>query len=152
MKKLVKTLSFFLPILLFFQCKPYQPEGQGLIGTITWIEGNQMPMIQDGENPEKGAKKVERTLHIFPLTNISDVKVEEGLITSIATTKIKEVKTDGSGKYAVDLSPGRYTVLTVEEDGLFASIFDGEGNIQPVTVKENEWTLLDILINYKAYY
>lgn len=111
-----------------------------------------MPMIQDGENPEKGAKKVERTLHIFPLTNISDVKVEEGLITSIATTKIKEVKTDGSGKYAVDLSPGRYTVLTVEEDGLFASIFDGEGNIQPVTVKENEWTLLDILINYKAYY
>lgn len=152
MKKLLTPFIYLLAFLFLVQCKPYQPEGQGIIGTITWIEGNQMPMIQDGENPEKGAKKVERTLHIFPLTNISDVKVEEGLITSIATTKVKEVKTDGSGKYAVDLSPGRYTILTVEENGLFASIFDGEGNIQPVTVKENEWTLLDILINYKAYY
>lgn len=151
--KIVLNLFLFsLITLTLMYCKPYVPEGQGIIGTITWIEGNQMPKIQSGENTEETAKKVERTVQIFPLTNISDVKVEDGLITAIASKKVKEVKTDGTGKYAVDLSPGRYSVLTVEENGLFASIFDGEGNIQPVTVKENEWTLLNILINYKAYY
>ncbi|MBN3582844.1 carboxypeptidase regulatory-like domain-containing protein [Algoriphagus aestuarii] len=152
----MKTRSTYLMIFMILigmtYCKPYQPEGQGLVGTITWLEGNMMPAIQDGEDPEKNAEKVERTVQIFPLTNVSDVKVENGLITSIATQKIKEVKTDGSGKYAIDLSPGRYTVVTVEEGGLFANIFDGEGNIQPITIKENEWTLLDIQINYKAFY
>lgn len=152
MKRLLTFLFLITPIIFFTQCQPYQPEGQGVIGTITWVEGNQMPMIQDGEDIEKSAKKVERTIYVYPLTNISDVKVEEGLITSIATKKVKEVKTDGSGKYAIDLSPGRYTLLTKEENGMFASIFDGEGNIQPVTIKENEWTLVDIQINYKAFY
>ncbi|MEN2281495.1 carboxypeptidase regulatory-like domain-containing protein [Algoriphagus sp. SE2] len=149
---LLKLFGFSLIILSFAACRPYVPEGQGIIGTITWIEGNQMPMIQNGEDPSNKAKKVERVIQIYPLTNIADVKMEEGLITAIATKKIKEVKTDGTGKYAIDISPGRYTILTVEEDGLFANIFDGEGNIQPVTVKEKEWTLLDILINYKAFY
>jgi hypothetical protein len=152
MNRLLKILGLAMILLTLSQCKPYVPEGQGIIGTITWIEGNQMPMIQDGEDPTNQEKKVEREIQIFPLTNISDVKIEEGLITSIATKKIKVVKTDGTGKYAIDLSPGRYTILTVEENGLFANIFDADGNIQPVTVKENEWTLLDILINYKAYY
>ncbi len=152
MKRLLKLLVLSLMLVSFYQCKPYVPEGQGIIGTVTWIEGNQMPMIQDGEDPSKEAKKVERTIQIFPLTNLSDVKVEDGLITSIASKKIKEVKTDGTGKYAIDLTPGRYSIFTVEEDGLFANIFDGEGNIQPVTVKENEWVLLDIEINYKAFY
>ncbi|WP_296701010.1 carboxypeptidase regulatory-like domain-containing protein [Algoriphagus sp.] len=152
MKMFLKLIGLFLIVLTMSKCKPYVPEGQGIIGTVTWIEGNQMPMIQDGEDPSKEAKKVERSIQIYPLTNIADVKVEEGLITSIASKKIKEVKTDGTGKYAIDISPGRYTILTVEENGLFANIFDGEGNIQPVTVKENEWTLVDILINYKAFY
>lgn len=152
MKTLSQYLGLFVLLIGMTYCKPYQPEGQGVVGTITWLEGNMMPSIQDGEDPEKEAQKVERTVQIFPLTNISDVKVEDGLITSIATKKIKEVKTDGSGKYAIDLSPGRYSVVTVEEGGLFANIFDGDGNIQPITIKENEWTLLDIQINYKAFY
>ncbi|EAZ80877.1 carboxypeptidase-like regulatory domain-containing protein [Algoriphagus machipongonensis] len=152
MKRLANLFLLATLFLSLFQCTPYQPEGQGVVGTITWIEGNQMPKIGDEKEEDASEVLVKRKVQVYPITNISDVKVENGLITGIATEMVKEVTSDEEGKYALDLSPGRYTVVTVEEDGLFANIFDGEGNIQPVTIKENEWVLLDILINYKAVY
>jgi hypothetical protein len=78
--------------------------------------------------------------------------VEEGLFTAVAGEPITEVESNESGVYSIQLSPGRYSVFIVEEDGLFANIFDGDGNVNPVTVKENEWTLLDVVVNYKAVY
>ena len=152
MKRLANLFLLATLFMSLFQCAPYQPEGQGVVGTITWIEGNQMPKIGDEKEEDASEVLVKRKVQVYPITNISDVKVENGLITGIATEMVKEVTSDEEGKYDLDLSPGRYTVVTVEEDGLFANIFDGEGNIQPVTIKENEWVLLDILINYKAVY
>jgi hypothetical protein len=114
-----------------------------------------MPTISDSgtesKNDPKG-KPVKRTIRIYPLIKISDMSVEDGLVKSLAAKPITEIETDESGKYSLQLSPGRYSIFTVEEGGLFANIFDGEGNVQPVTVKEGEWTLLDIVINYKAVY
>lgn len=142
-------------VFTFTQCKPYQPEGQGITGQITWLEGNLMPTISDSGNESKKESQgvpVKRTLRIYPLLKISDMSMENGLFKSLAAKPITEIETDEFGKYSLQLSPGRYSVFTVEEDGLFANTFDGEGNVQPVTVKEGEWTLLDIVINYKAVY
>jgi hypothetical protein len=154
MNRLFFVLAFFFAPFTFQSCKPYKPEGQGITGTITWLEGNQMPTITDTENPDErpAAKPIQRTLRIYPLIQFEDLKVEQGLYTAIAEKPLTEVQTDENGKYSVQLSPGRYSVFVVEEDGLFANIFDGEGNVQPVTVKENEWTLLDIEVNYQAVF
>lgn len=152
----MKRLFLFLIILstgiLFQNCKPYQPDGQGITGTVTWLEGNQMPMVTESGNSDSKstAKPIQRTVRFYPLIQFADLKIENGLYTAVAEKPITEVKTDENGKYSVQLSPGRYSVFVVEEGGLFANIFDGEGNVQPVTVKENEWTLLDISVNYKA--
>ncbi|MEB2781287.1 carboxypeptidase regulatory-like domain-containing protein [Algoriphagus sp. C2-6-M1] len=155
MNQLVKLLFASAFTLMLFQCAPYQPEGQGVVGLVTWLEGNQMPTIAVTGKKNKNTtigEPVKRTLRIYPLMNISDVTLENGLFKSVAAKPITEVETDENGQYTVNLSPGRYSILTVEEGGLFANIFDGEGNIQPVTVKENEWTLLDVVVNYKAAY
>jgi len=154
MKKLVLILLFFSSVLLLQHCKPYQPEGQGITGTVTWVEGNQMPTISNSPDTtsKSAAQPIKRTVRIYPLIQFEDLKVENGLYTAIAEEPLTEVETDEKGKYSIQLSPGRYSVFVVEEGGLFASIFDGEGNVQPVTVKENEWTLLDIEVNYKAAY
>lgn len=152
MRKLVAILLFLSSAILLQNCKPFQPEGQGITGTVTWIEGNQMPMVSDSGDTasKKAAKPVKRHLRIYPLIQFEDLKVENGLYTAVAEKPLTEVETDEKGKYSVQLSPGRYSIFVVEEGGLFANIFDGEGNVQPVTVKENEWTLLDIEVNYKA--
>lgn len=159
MNQLVKLLFAASFTLILFQCAPYQPEGEGVVGKVTWVEGNQMPMIAEAE-PENDKKEkratigepVKRTLRVYPLMKISDVNLENGLFTSVAAKPITEIETDENGSYTLNLNPGRYTILTVEDGGQFASIFDGDGNIQPVTVKEGEWTLLDIVVNYKAAY
>ncbi len=140
--------------ILVMSCKPYQPAGQGITGTISWIEGNHMPMMtEDGKADVKAdPKPIQRTVRIFPLIKFSDLKMEEGLFTAIAEKPVAEVESNQKGVYSIQLSPGRYSVFIVEEDGLFANIFDGEGNVNPVTVRENEWTLLDVVVNYKAFY
>ena len=156
MNQLLRMLFASAFTLLLFQCAPYQPEGQGVVGLVTWQEGNQMPMITEDAKEGKKDKRitvgdpVQRTVRVYPLLKISDVTLENGLFQSVAAKPITEIETDEDGRYSINLSPGRYSILTVEEDGLFASIFDGEGNIQPITIKENEWTLLDIVVNYKA--
>jgi len=152
MRKLVVILLFLSSAILLQHCKPYKPEGQGITGTVTWIEGNQMPTISDSADTasKSAVKPIQRTVRFYPLIQFEDLKVENGLYTAVAEKPITEVETDENGRYSVQLSPGRYSVFVVEEGGLFASIFDGEGNVQPVTVKENEWTLLDIEVNYKA--
>jgi hypothetical protein len=154
----MKEMFFFGSILfagiLVMSCKPYQPAGQGITGTISWIEGNHMPMMtEDGKADVKAdPKPIQRTVRIFPLIKFSDLKMEEGLFTAIAEKPVAEVESNQKGVYSIQLSPGRYSVFIVEEDGLFANIFDGEGNVNPVTVRENEWTLLDVVVNYKAFY
>ncbi|SFT90103.1 hypothetical protein SAMN04489724_2658 [Algoriphagus locisalis] len=158
MNQLPKLLFASAFTLLLFQCAPYQPEGQGVVGLVTWQEGNQMPMMNEDDEEGKKDKRVtvgepvKRTLRVYPLIKISDVTLENGLFQSVAAKPITEIEMDENGRYSINLSPGRYSILIVEEGGLFASIFDGDGNIQPVTVKENEWTLLDIVVNYKAAY
>ena len=153
MNKLLYLVIFFVGMFLI-SCKAYKPEGQGIIGTVTWVEGNQMPTISDSEStPDRiSPKPIKRTIQIYPLLKFEDLKVEDGLYTAVAAEPLQTVETDEKGKYSLQLDPGRYSVLVVEEGGLFASIFDGESHVQPVTVKENEWTLLDIEVNYKATY
>lgn len=156
MNQLLKILFASAFTLMLFQCAPYKPEGQGIVGLVTWQEGNQMPMITEDGNEGKKDKRaivgvpVKRTVRVYPLIKISDVTLENGLFQTVAVKPITEIQTDENGRYSINLSPGRYSIVTVEGDGLFANIFDGDGNIQPVTVKENEWTLLDIVVNYNA--
>lgn len=154
MKEIFFLLAFLFAGFIIISCKPYKPEGQGITGTITWLEGNQMPMMTEDGKPDskQGPTAIQRMVRIYPLIKFSDLKMEDGLFTAVAEKPISEVETSESGKYSVQLSPGRYSVFIVEENGLFANIFDGEGNVNPVTVKENEWTLLDVVVNYKAVF
>ncbi len=154
MNTLILKASILFIGLILTSCKPYKPDGQGITGTITWIEGNQMPMMtEDGKADKKsGPTPIKRNIRVYPLIKFSDLKMEDGLFTGLVEEPITEVESDKNGKYSIQLSPGRYSLFVVEENGLFANIFDGEGNVQPVTVKEDEWTLLDVVVNYKAVY
>ncbi|MFN3997026.1 carboxypeptidase regulatory-like domain-containing protein [Algoriphagus sp.] len=154
MNSLSLLASILFTGILLTSCKQYKPEGQGITGTVTWLEGNHMPMMTEDRkaNTKAGPKPIQRNVRIYPLTKFSDLKMEEGLFTAIAKKPVAEVESNESGVYSIKLSPGRYSVFIVEEEGLFANIFDGEGNVNPVTVKENEWTLLDVVVNYKAVF
>jgi hypothetical protein len=132
-------------------------EDQGVSGKVTWLEGNQMPSIKSEDqksNPPERTKgnPVVRVIKVYPVVNMADARLEDGLFQSIAGNPIAEVTSDENGDYSLILPVGKYSLFTVEEDGLFANSFDGNGNIEPLIIKKGEWVTRNLVINYKAYF
>lgn len=126
------------------------PIEQGIAGKVIWKSGNQMP--SPDAPPSKG-RGVERTVYVYELTNGSQAKTIDGVFhTNIQTNLVTQVDTDADGNFAVSLKPGRYSLFTKEEKGLYANLFDGQNNIFPVEVQEGQVTDVEFLINYNASY
>lgn len=143
-------------VVVAASCKPTKPITQGLQGQVFWVEGNLMPQVsEDGrEAPlETEAKRgVARVLRIHSLTRLDQVSVGDFLIGSIQTDQVAELETESDGTFQIELPVGRYSVFTVEEEGYFANVFDRDNHINPIEVKEGEWSFLEIIINYRAVY
>lgn len=152
----MKFLIFSAIIVLAAVTKRCEPTiDQGLAGEVRWLEGNLMPTI--GEEPETDDEKrkgepVQRELHIYELTTMDEATAEGTFFYDIQSPLVKTVESDKDGYFQVELPAGRYSVFVQEEEGLFANIFDGEGNINPVEIKNDEVTKITIEINYKAAY
>ena len=142
-----------LLILLWFTmtaCAVSQNISHGITGKITWYEGDRMPGVNRPMNP---GKPVRRTLYIYDLTNQREAVSRDGIFYSdLETRLIKKAKSDPSGNFSVSLPSGKYSVFVKEEQGLFANMLDGAGNINPVEVTEDSVTEMDIRVDYKAYY
>lgn len=128
---------------------------QGLAGQVIWFEGDMMPTIND--EPDVNRKRfkgepVQRVLHIHQLTTMDEATSEGPFFKDIKTELVATVETNEEGEFSISLPTGQYSVFVVEEEGLFANLFDGEGYINPVEVKEGEITPMKIEVNYKAAY
>jgi hypothetical protein len=150
-------LTSIVILLTLTACKSMKTEAQGVSGKVTWLEGNQMPTIKSEDQKSNSSgrikgKPIVRVIKVYPLVNMADARLEDGLFQSIAGDPIAEVSSDGNGDYSLFLPPGNYSLFTVEENGLFANSFDGNGNIEPLIVKKGEWVRRDLVINYKAYF
>lgn len=123
---------------------------QGIKGTVTWYEGDRMPGINRQAEP---GKPVRRVIYIYSLTNRHAAVEHDGVFyDSIRTRLVKKIKSDKSGMFSVNLVPGQYSVFTKEEQGLYANRLDGSGNINPVSVRADSVTTIDIRVDYKATY
>lgn len=140
-----------LVMVLSGSCKPTrgQVDHQGITGKILWFEGNMMP---GPGKKDTGGKPVQREIYIYQRTNMKTATATDSFYKNIPSQLVKKVQSDALGHFSVQLPAGRYSLFTKEERGLFANRFDAEGNINPVEVKEGEFTPVTIEINYKATY
>ncbi|MBC5774385.1 carboxypeptidase regulatory-like domain-containing protein [Pontibacter sp. KCTC 32443] len=124
---------------------------QGITSRVLWESGNQMP--SPDAPPTESKRGVQRTVYVYELTNANQVTTQNGVFhTNIQTNLVAQVVTDANGFFSVSLKPGKYSLFTKEEKGLYANLFDGENNIFPVEVKEGQVTTIEFLINYQASY
>lgn len=121
---------------------------QGIRGRVLFYEGNQMP---GPGGPSGSIKPVSRTICLFALTDESQAtQVEPCFYSRISTPLVDSTLSGEDGVFEIALPPGRYSLFVKEGDLYYANGFDGEGNIQPVTVGEGRVTEVTIKITYKA--
>jgi len=127
---------------------------QGILGTVVVREGNFMPAPDRTGKPNanKKGKTANRELHIYELTNLSQVKTNGAFYSQVQTKPIAKVTAGADGLFQVFLKPGRYSVFSQEPQGLYANQFDGNGNIFPVEVVADRLTLVEFVIDYNASY
>ncbi len=125
-------------------------QSQGICGKVRWLEGNQMP----GPGVRRSAgDPVQREIVVYELTTMNEIRPENGFYPDIPSKRVVATgKSNRAGKYRIKLPPGRYSVFVREKDGLWANRFDKDGVINPVTVAEGKFTVLDITVNYRAAY
>lgn len=147
-KILVLYFSLCLALLACGTTK-VSSQTQGIKGKVLWVEGNQMPG-PGRERPE--GKAVSREVVIYDVLKTTDLKQQDALFSEPTIKPVAVVKTNEQGEFEATLPEGVYSVLTREDDGLFANSFDGENNLMPVKVESGQFTVIKITINYRAVY
>ena len=142
-------MKIICSILLFAVVFPATAQKQGICGKVLWVAGNQMP--GPGKKLSKGSG-VEREIHIYEVVTVENTTQQNGFFTDIRSRRVAVGMSRSNGSYKIALPPGNYSVFTKEPDGLFANLFDAQGAINVVTVKEGEFTVIDLTVNYKAAY
>jgi len=154
----MNILAQLLVSLVLLACSGAAPQApavkQGLLGKITVREGNYMPGPNRNQAPASTAagKIASREIYVYELTNLSQVKSNDGFFSHIKTRQIAKVVTGPDGMFQVALKPGKYSLFSKEPGGFYANMLDGDSNIYPVTVTENRLTLVDFVIDYNASY
>ena len=124
---------------------------QGIEGLVIKVSGNQMPSPDIPRTPQKGFKT---TLYIYELTNLSQVvkQNESAFYSTINSKFVTKVETKEDGKYKVSLPEGKYSLFVKKGELFYANIFDGEGNIAPVTIEKGKMTTVVTKVDYDAVY
>lgn len=160
MPKIHCKFTFFIFLLTAFLISCNKPMNaqeknkvvkQGVAGRLLWLEGNLMPSIEGGGNNAAG-QPVQREVHIYEATKMSEATQTENFYNNIQTKLVKVVMSEKNGFFKASLEPGQYSLFVKEPKGLFANIFDAYGYIMPVEVIEDEVTEVTININYMAAY
>lgn len=127
---------------------------EGLFGRVIWVEGNRMPMITEEGQPVEngGGVGVKRTIYIFKAISAAAVEQQEGFFKLNLSDAVAVIETDPNGRFFVALPPGKYSILSKEERGLWAGIFDAENHLNPIRVEKGNIAEMTLEINYMAFY
>lgn len=127
------------------------PVTSGILGTVWWVSGNQMPS-PDGKNQAR--KGVKRKIGVFRVCTEQQVEKAEssGFYTRIKTRRIRSVWTDARGRFHIKLPPGRYSLFVWEKGMWYANSFGENDEINPVEVAAGKTTEIELMVNYLAAY
>ncbi|MBL7864490.1 MAG: carboxypeptidase regulatory-like domain-containing protein [Cyclobacteriaceae bacterium] len=142
-------MRYFLSFALLVVSLSAYSQKQGLRGQVFWVSGNQMPGPEAVLSPNQGAS---REVLIYELTGLSDATQVGPFFRDIKTRLVATVQSKADGTFKIKLPVGNYSVFTKERHGLYANLFDGKGNINPVAIKPGEYAWKTITIDYDVAY
>jgi len=124
---------------------------QGIVGEVTEMIGNQMPMVGA---PAPAPRPLKATVYIYDSTHISKVKQigSSPLFSMVNTRLVQKLDTNEAGHFSAALPAGTYSVFVLKGGAFFANQFDEKNNIGLCRVEVGKQTRLQISVNVDASY
>jgi len=162
----MKRVLFYVFTLIFWGIACKTPKGnstaepavtktatitQGIVGEVTEITGNQMPMVGV---PAPTPRPFKTTVYIYDSTHISKVQQigTSPLFSMINTRLVQKLDTNEAGQFSAALPAGTYSVFVLKGGAFFANQFDEKNNIGICRVEVGKQTRLQITVNTDASY
>ncbi len=162
----MKRVLFYVFILIFWWIACKTPKAtstleaaapqsttiiQGIVGEVTEMSGNQMPMVGA---PAPTPKPIKTTVYIYDSTHISKVKQigTSSLFSMVNTRLVQKLDTNEAGRFSAELPAGTYSVFVLKGGAFFANQFDEKNNIGLCRVEVGKQTRLQITVNTDASY
>ena len=162
----MKRVLFYVFTLIFWGIACKTPKGnstaepavtktatitQGIVGEVTEITGNQMPMVGV---PAPTPRPFKTTVYIYDSTHISKVQQigTSPLFSMINTRLVQKLDTNEAGQFSAELPAGTYSVFVLKGGAFFANQFDEKNNIGLCRVEVGKQTRLQISVNVDAAY
>lgn len=140
-------MDFHRVIIVSFLAITFQAQGipaqvQGIEGVARRPSGNRMPSPRVHSAPPAGVKT---TICVFTLTNSSQAEKADdaGRFSAVRTCLIRQIDTDDSGRFRIELPPGTYSVFTKKGKVFYATRRDEKNNIAPVEVLPGKMTRVE---------
>ena len=124
---------------------------QGIVGEVTEVTGNQMPMVGGSAGAPKAFKT---TVYIYDSTNVSQTKQigTSPLFLTVNTRLVQKLDTNEAGQFSAALEAGTYSVFVRKGGAFFANQFDEKNNIGICRVEVGKQTRIQISVNNDATY
>jgi len=162
----MKRVLFYVFTLIFWGIACKTPKGnstaepavtktatitQGIVGEVTEITGNQMPMVGV---PAPTPRPFKTTVYIYDSTHISKVQQigTSPLFSMINTRLVQKLDTNEAGQFSAELPAGTYSVFVLKGGAFFANQFDEKNNIGMCRVEVGKQTRCQISVNADASY
>lgn len=140
--------SFIILGMVFFT-QQAACQQQGIKGEVLWLSGNQMPGPGKLTKPKKG---IVREILVYNAVRLQDVEQTNGFFSSIKTDLVAKTKSDSKGCFKIKLPPGQYSVFIKEPQGLYANLYNQDGQLNYIEVKPKQYSTLTITVDYEAAY
>ena len=162
----MKRVLFYVFTLIFWGIACKTPKGnstaepavtktatitQGIVGEVTEITGNQMPMVGV---PAPTPRPFKTTVYIYDSTHISKVQQigTSPRFSMINTRLVQKLDTNEAGQFSAELPAGTYSVFVLKGGAFFANQFDEKNNIGLCRVEVGKQTRCQISVNVDAAY
>lgn len=112
-----------------------------------------MPSPQAPGKPSSG-KGVRRKIAFFKPTKMDQAEEARpgGFYKNVKSRLVKQTESNGEGCFAIDLEPGKYSMMVWEEGNWYANSYSTNGTIMEVEVLADQQIIVEFKINHSAFY
>ncbi len=141
----IVSLLFMVPILMGFCVR-----SQGIKGRVLIEKEANMPL--KGRTNQSGMP-FSTTIFVYESATVDQLKNQQGNFAKGLNAKlVKQVRSGVDGKFKLQLSPGKYTLILGYKEGLYIPFFSGLNGVSHIEVTKHQFQEIDLMISASSVF